>query len=81
MQQSATDGKGQLWQALDELRNTPEKHRRGKLQRLTKPILVQVAEVMIRKWERERTRLLTEIEKRDYHIERLEALLEPKRSG
>ena len=74
------DGKNHLWQTLEELRNTPEQHRRGRLQRLTKPILVQVAEVMLRKWERERTRLTDEIEKRDFHIERLEALLTPKKN-
>ncbi len=70
--------KDQLIETLLLLRTTPERQRRGKLQRLTKPVLVQVAEVLLRKWERERIKLQEEVEKRDYHIERLEAMLTPK---
>lgn len=70
--------KQELLHILQDLRGTPERARRSRLQKLTKAILVQVAEVMLRKWERERERLQAELSQRDFHIERLEAMLEPK---
>jgi hypothetical protein len=69
--------KDELLRILTELRTTSEATRRHKLQRLTKPVLVQVAEVMLRKWERERERYRAELAARDYHIERIEAMLRP----
>jgi hypothetical protein len=67
--------KEKLIKILEDLRETPKSQRRSRLTRLHKPILVQVAEVMLQKWERERHRMEVEIEKRDFHIERLEALM------
>ena len=72
------DPKDELIKILQDLRDTPDNLRRGRLQRLTKATLVQVAEVLLKKWERERQRLKIEVEKRDFHIERLEALVQPK---
>jgi len=69
--------KDELMRILAELRISPEHSRRHKLQRLTKPVLVQVAEVMLRKWEREQERHRAELAGREYHIERIEALLRP----
>jgi hypothetical protein len=67
-----------LMQILQELRALPEGKRRIYMQTLTKPVLIQVAEVLLRKLERETSRHVIEIEKRDFHIERLESMLEPK---
>ena len=72
------DTRAYLMQVLKDLRETPDKKRRGRLQTLTKPVLVQVAEILLRKLEREQVRHEIEIEKRDYHIERLEAMLQPR---
>jgi hypothetical protein len=67
-----------LMQVLQELRALPEGKRRIRMQALTKPVLIQIAEVLLRKLERETSRNVIEIEKRDFHIERLESMLEPK---
>jgi hypothetical protein len=67
-----------LMQVLQELRELPEGRRRIRMQALTKPVLIQIAEVLLRKLERESSRHVIEIEKRDFHIERLESMLEPK---
>jgi hypothetical protein len=72
------DARAYLMHVLNDLRETPDKKRRPRLQTLTKPVLIQVAEILLRKLEREQTRYQVEIEKRDFHIERLEAMLQPR---
>jgi hypothetical protein len=72
------DAVAYLKQVLQDLRALPEGKRRIRMQSLTKPVLIQLADVLLRKLELETERNAIEIEKRDFHIERLESMLEPK---
>ncbi len=72
--------KDQALDILSEIRSTPASERRRRIEKLEKPMLVHLAGLAFLEWDRERGLLQAEIEKRDYHISRIEAiLLERKR--
>lgn len=63
---------------LAEIRATPEPKRASRLAKLAKPVLVQMAALMLREWDEETRMLRAEIDRRQYVIERLEGLLGPR---
>jgi len=60
---------------LSEIRSTPPTGRKRRLEKLARPMLVEVAGVMLAEWEREVGRLRAELDQWEYHIGRLEIFL------
>jgi hypothetical protein len=69
------DTRDQPLDILSEIRSTTPTRRKKRLEKLAAPMLVEVAGVMLAEWEREVDRLRVELEKRDFHICRLEDFL------
>lgn len=69
------DPKEQGLDILSEIQSTSIAERPRRLEKLAKPMLVHLVGLALAEWRRDKDRLEAEIEKRDFHISKLEALL------
>lgn len=77
---NARDPREHALDLVAEVAATPPSALPARLTKLAKPMLVRLVAALLREHAGERDRLQDEIAKRDFHIARLESLLERRRT-